>query len=360
MDNQTGKLGLPYILPGQAQKHVTHNESLQILDAVIQLTLQSLDISTPPLAPEAGQAWFVASTASGAWEGHSNEIAIWSSGAWQFLELQNGWHAWIEDRSAFQIWNQGAWQLYEMQNLAQLGLNSTADTTNRLTLSSAASLFNHEGAGHQVKINKDSDSDTASVLFQTAFSGRAEMGTTGNDDFQIKVSSNGTVWKNALNIDTESGQVTFPQSAQDKLLDTLKFGDYSQTQNNNWFQLCYWETGGNYNATTAIFDVSHRSSLTFHTLKLRFEKQTHGFVSCELKAEGDSFTDGEEYLLVATNANSRVTLYHRRVMGHYAERYMTLRHMWKQNELTTLEFAKINTGQSQPIGDLETRILNSI
>jgi len=48
MDNQTDKLGLPYILLGQAQKHVTHNESLQIL-AVIQLTLQSLDVSAPPV-----------------------------------------------------------------------------------------------------------------------------------------------------------------------------------------------------------------------------------------------------------------------------------------------------------------------
>ena len=34
----TPKLSLPYILPGQAQKHVTHNEALSILDDTIHLS----------------------------------------------------------------------------------------------------------------------------------------------------------------------------------------------------------------------------------------------------------------------------------------------------------------------------------
>ncbi len=55
--------------------------------------------------------------------------------------------------------------------------------------------------GHQLKINKASASDTASLLYQDAFSGRAEFGLAGDDDFHFKVSPNGNSWKEAIVID---------------------------------------------------------------------------------------------------------------------------------------------------------------
>ena len=91
-----------------------------------------------------------------------------------------------------------------------LGVNSTADTTNRLAVSSPASLFNHDGNGHQVKINKNSGSDTASFLFQDGFSGRAEIGLTGDDDFHLKVSPDGSAWFDSIRIDRTTGKVSFP------------------------------------------------------------------------------------------------------------------------------------------------------
>ena len=39
MPDTTPNLALPFILPSQAQKHVTHNEALQQLDAVVQLAV---------------------------------------------------------------------------------------------------------------------------------------------------------------------------------------------------------------------------------------------------------------------------------------------------------------------------------
>lgn len=64
-----------------------------------------------------------------------------------------------------------------------LGLGgAVADATHRLSLNAPASLFNHAGAGHQIKVNKNAATDTASLLFETGFSGRAEMGLTGSDD----------------------------------------------------------------------------------------------------------------------------------------------------------------------------------
>ncbi|QLQ17794.1 MAG: hypothetical protein HZT43_02345 [Exiguobacterium profundum] len=89
-----------------------------------------------------------------------------------------------------------------------LGLGgATADATNRLSLNAHSSLFNHAGAGHQLKLNKATAADTGSLLFQTGFSGRAEIGLTGSDDLQVKVSSDGATWFNALQFDRGSGRV---------------------------------------------------------------------------------------------------------------------------------------------------------
>lgn len=92
----------------------------------------------------------------------------------------------------------------------QIGVNATPDATNRVSVSATATLLNHEGAGHQVKVNKNAAANTASFLFQTGFSGRAEIGTTGDDDFHFKVSPDGAAWVEAMKIDKATGKVTFP------------------------------------------------------------------------------------------------------------------------------------------------------
>ncbi len=93
---------------------------------------------------------------------------------------------------------------------ALFGVNATADSTTKFAVAAEASLFNHVGNGHQHKINKAASSDTASLLFQTATSGRAEMGIAGDDDFHFKVSADGSAWKEAIVIDRSTGAVALP------------------------------------------------------------------------------------------------------------------------------------------------------
>ncbi|NIB59611.1 DUF2793 domain-containing protein, partial [Agrobacterium tumefaciens] len=52
MTEQTARLRLPYILPSQAQKHVTHNEALQRLDAIVQLVIKDVVAAPPDNASE--------------------------------------------------------------------------------------------------------------------------------------------------------------------------------------------------------------------------------------------------------------------------------------------------------------------
>jgi hypothetical protein len=77
-----------------------------------------------------------------------------------------------------------------------------------LAFKSNASLFDNAGTGHQLKINKAAVSQTASVLFQNSYSGRAELGLMADDKFSIKGSANSTVWKDVLIADQATGLAT--------------------------------------------------------------------------------------------------------------------------------------------------------
>ena len=214
--DETANLLLPYILAAQAQKHVTHNEALRKLDALVQISIVDRDLATPPVSPTDGARYIVAASPTGAWTGHASKIAAWQDGAWAFFAPRTGWLAWIEDEATPVAWNGTAWVAIgggSVNPTPLVGVNATADTTNRLAVSSNASLFNHAGAGHQAKINKNAATDTASILFQTGFSGRAEMGTTGSDDFAFKVSPDGATWFNAIQINRANGAVTFPNTS---------------------------------------------------------------------------------------------------------------------------------------------------
>ena len=85
MPDTSHALSLPLIQPSQAQKHVTHNEALRILDAVVQLVVIAADQSGPPTAPQSGDRYIVAPSGVGAWLGHDGDIAVYADAAWSFI-----------------------------------------------------------------------------------------------------------------------------------------------------------------------------------------------------------------------------------------------------------------------------------
>jgi uncharacterized protein DUF2793 len=185
-------LALPYLEAAQAQKHVTHNEALRILDAVVMLTVLDRDLTAPPGSPADGDRYLIASGATGAWSGRAGKIAAWQDGAWRFCTPREGWRVWVADEDVLLVFNGAIWTGAATQNAALVGVNTTADATNRLAVSSPAVLFSHAGAGVQVKLNKSADAEAASVLFQKDWSGRAEIGLIGNNDFAFKTSTDGS------------------------------------------------------------------------------------------------------------------------------------------------------------------------
>jgi hypothetical protein len=206
-------LGLPYIQPSQAQKHVTHNEALRLLDVAVQLTVQSRALTSPPLIPAQGGLWLVAPGASGVWAGQEGRIALWDEGQWAYFDARIGWRAQVLDEGLAVVFTPSGWALPALgvDQVDRWGISTSADTTNRLAVASDATLFTHAGAGHQLKLDKANPAATASLLYQTNWSGRAEMGLAGDYGFTIKVSANGSSWTESLRADQTTGAIAVQQ-----------------------------------------------------------------------------------------------------------------------------------------------------
>lgn len=209
-EDATPLLSLPLILPAQAQKHVTHNESLRLLDILVHLAVIDRTRSEPPALPTEGDRHIVASAATGAWAGQDGKVAAFWGGTWVILDPRPGWQARVLAEDLTLAHDGTGWQpaVTIPDSRPRLGIATSADDQNRLAVASPATLFTHAGQGHQLKLNKAAPSDTASLLFQTGWSGRAEFGLVGEDAFSLKVSADGIAFQPVLTADPATGRAT--------------------------------------------------------------------------------------------------------------------------------------------------------
>ena len=78
----SANLALPFIEGGELLPDVTLNETLRLLDTLVQLAIVDRDLNAPPGSPAEGQRWIVKAspTPTGAWAGHGNHVAAWQDG----------------------------------------------------------------------------------------------------------------------------------------------------------------------------------------------------------------------------------------------------------------------------------------
>ena len=202
----TNNLGMTLVEQSQSQKEVTVNAALTIIDAILNVGALDKDLATPPGSPAEGDIYIVAASATGDWAGQDGDLTYFINGAWAFLDPSEGFTIWVNDEDKHYTFDGTNW----VSN-ATLGVNATADATNKLAVASSAILFSHIGAGCQIKVNKNAAGDTGSYLFQTGFSGRAEFGLIGNDDFTLKVSPDGSTWYDSFVVDDGTGNIDFKQ-----------------------------------------------------------------------------------------------------------------------------------------------------
>ncbi len=148
----TPSLTLPYLVASQVQKEVTHNDALNDLDALVQLSVISRTTNTPPPSPALGDAYIVGSAPTGAWNGAANSIAFWNNG-WRLKVPKTGWLAWSKAEDKLVRFTGSTWTPY-----ADSG--SALSNNLRLTLTSGTPVTTADVTG-------------AGTLYLTAYKGNA-------------------------------------------------------------------------------------------------------------------------------------------------------------------------------------------
>ncbi|MFN4287487.1 MAG: DUF2793 domain-containing protein [Brevundimonas sp.] len=220
MSDATTHLLLPYILAAQAQKHVTHNEALRLLDGLVQLSVLDRDLTAPPGSPADGDRYIVASGATGAWTGWDLNVALWTDGTWLRLPPRTGWRAWVEDEGLLLVYEGSVWIVttpVELQNMVLLGLGTTADAANPFSAKLNAALWTGRtvaegGTGDLFyTMNKEAAGRDLGLTFQTAYVTKALMGLFGSDRFRLAVSADGSAFFDGLIVDNATGIVDQPR-----------------------------------------------------------------------------------------------------------------------------------------------------
>lgn len=243
---ETTNLHLPLIAAGQAQKHVTHNEALLIIDALTQLTPTSRIIVAPPSTVSEGETYIVGSPPSGLWANKANQIALYRSGVWVYLTPQMGWQAYLKDEEINVVYDGVAWveptivaaphthaPPTELHNLTKLGVGTTADAYNPFSVKVNNALFTSKNTGDggsgdmRLVFNKEAVGNVLSIMLQDNWSGRAEFGLVGSDDLSFRVSPDGSNWLDAFIIDKTTGIATFAMGTERTQLDVF-------TTNGTW------------------------------------------------------------------------------------------------------------------------------
>jgi hypothetical protein len=220
----TPHLGMPLIAASQSQKHVTHNQAIVILDAIVMLSVIDSTHTAPPGSPTEGDRYKVAAAATGAWATWDLNITLYTNGQWVKIVPKKGWTCFDEATGALTVWTGSGWTDLAAAGgyltitaagngtLTKLGILTAADNTNRLAVKSNAALFSHDdvtpGTGDmRIVLNKSAAGKDAAFNFQDAFSTRALFGLLGDDNFTIKVSADGSAFKTSIVIDKSNGHI---------------------------------------------------------------------------------------------------------------------------------------------------------
>lgn len=106
----TPLLGLTELTAGQAVPETDVNEFVRCLEGFSALTvIEDRDLATPPGSPVDGARYLVASSPTGAWTGHTGDIAHRVGTSWVFYEVFEGLHAWVKDENLLIMYDGAAW-----------------------------------------------------------------------------------------------------------------------------------------------------------------------------------------------------------------------------------------------------------
>ena len=109
--NMSARLKLPLLAAGQAQKEMTVNETLSILDAVLAAAVEEPPRNSPPANPASGACYIVGAAPSGEWTGCPHHLAVFTAGGWRLIGPVEGMIALVKPSGLSACFINGAWQI---------------------------------------------------------------------------------------------------------------------------------------------------------------------------------------------------------------------------------------------------------
>jgi hypothetical protein len=107
---ETGRHRLPLLAVSQAQKEITHNEALVLIDALLHMAVESAVPVAPVLTDaDIGKAWIITGVPTGAWANKAGQIACWIGGGWRFMVPQDGMRVWNKATACHSLYISGQW-----------------------------------------------------------------------------------------------------------------------------------------------------------------------------------------------------------------------------------------------------------
>ena len=68
-------------------------------------------LATPPATPVIGTCYIVGSSPSGAWSGHAQQLAAYTSGGWRFIAPRVGMNACVADSGSTAVFGGVSWEV---------------------------------------------------------------------------------------------------------------------------------------------------------------------------------------------------------------------------------------------------------
>lgn len=84
-DHHHSAAPLPLLAAAHAQKYLTPNDALRVLDAILQLAVLDRRRTVPPATPSPGDRPIVGPDSEAAWSGREHHVAAWQDSAWSFF-----------------------------------------------------------------------------------------------------------------------------------------------------------------------------------------------------------------------------------------------------------------------------------
>jgi Protein of unknown function (DUF2793) len=139
----TPRLSLPMLVAAQAQKEVTHNEALALIDCAIAPVAVAAGVNAPPVDPQNGACWLVGSAPTGAWTGQALALACWTVGGWRFVQLPVG--AWVANAATGARWQRNTTGWTAPAGVAEPSGGAVVDAQSRSAITAILSALRTAG-----------------------------------------------------------------------------------------------------------------------------------------------------------------------------------------------------------------------